>query len=352
LFLGLYWYARNWVILGNPFGTIAFQILGWEIWPGAISRADLARTTLATLFDPGRVEDWQVLWGVIYRWLGIPFGVLVVLAVLGIWRADRRPFLSRRRLALVIILTLITAITYWTTPYSGDNGEHGWRVTPWIEVGLRYGFPCLALLGVLGALGLNSLAVPGWVVLVVPVTTSLMGLLVQIAPGEWPLRFAVLVALIFCLPLVRERLWRPWLTMGVGLVALIIFLGFTFLARDSREYQRGRVFGRYFFALEEWTGPSETVGIVNVQRIYPAAGRAWKRRLVPTLPQTENENVWIEDLRAQAISVLLVGHATPGAEYAAAVKRVQEWVRREGGPFELIQDFQSQKRHVAVFRLR
>ena len=150
--LGVVWYLRNWIVLGNPFGDLQISLAGIRIFEGSITRAELQRGSLANTFELARGNDWAVLGTVLWTWLGVG-ALLLLLSSLLVLRMRTAELPVRRARVLIGAILLICIGLYWRTPYGGDNGTHGWQVTAWIEVGLRYGFPAIALLGVLGAVG-------------------------------------------------------------------------------------------------------------------------------------------------------------------------------------------------------
>jgi membrane protein implicated in regulation of membrane protease activity len=186
----------------------------------------------------------------------------------------------------------------------------------------------------------------------VPLLAVLLGIALEIRPGAAPLRFGVAAALVVSLLLVRSRLPVRAVALGVAVAALLGAGWASYRAQAERENAKRTRYGAVYTELMAYADPTETVGYVNLRRIYPAVGRAWRRRLVPCLPDSDDPARWVRRLREQGISLLLVGHTEAPAAEAAAVRHVQKWVRDEAGPFDLVHDFQSRKRHVAIFRLR
>ena len=66
--------------------------------------------------------------------------------------------MAARRVAAVALLCLACTALYAATPFSGDNGSHGWQITTWIGQGLRYGLPALGLFATVAALGFERLS--------------------------------------------------------------------------------------------------------------------------------------------------------------------------------------------------
>ncbi len=353
LLLAATWYVRNWLVIGNPLGQVELRLAGVSIFPGELGRAELARTTLGALFEPGRAEHWTLLAKVGWDALGLPLVAMLLLAVpatVAILRG--RAGLPRRRGLLLLALLAIAFLAYWNSPYSGDNGEHGWQLTPWIAVGLRYGYVWLALLAVLAAVGLRTVRLgAGWVLPVV-VAAAVLALLLDLSPWVWAERAAVLVALLLAVGLHRpRRLGRVPKLVAAGLVCVGL-TGAAWSARVERELQRFQVYGSYYSTMENEVGPRETVGFVNVPRIYPAAGHGWRRRLLPVDPRTTERDAWLARLRREGVDVVLLGHSTEKAADPALVTRVEAWVADPDSAFVMLHHYETLARDEGLYRLR
>jgi hypothetical protein len=348
-FLGVVWYLRNWIVLGNPFGDLQINLAGLRLFEGSITRAELQRGSLANTFELARGNDWAVLGTVLWTWLGA--GALLLL--LSSFLVPRmRPVESPVRRARVLIgaILLICLGLYWRTPYGGDNGTHGWQVTAWIEVGLRYGFPAIALLGVLGAVGLSYST---WLVrggLVVLVVTAVMTVLKELMPNLWVLVVVVGAAWAVAVSMQRSVPRPRWIMLAsaAGLILVVVALGF---ARENREARKRGAFGGIIEVLATELGQEDIVAVVHSQKLHLAAGIDWRRRVeLPALPPPGRESSWVDGLRRRGVTAVLVGHKEPAPDQAEDVARVQRFIR-ESGSFELVADYQSMSKDLALFRL-
>lgn len=354
LFVGGFWYVRNLIQLGNPLGLLQVDVLGIEILRGSLPAATLQRTTLASIFEISRPEHWELLGRVAWDWLGLPMASLVLFAVAGATVAWARGRLRPRRVAVLGLLGVTTLLAYWHTPYSGDNGSHGWQLTPWIHVGLRYAFPFLSVMGVAASLGMTSLRLPVLALLPLPVLCAILGAVVELAVGTWALWVAVLLALGPALLLVAPARWR-WSRVPTWCAVLALAAGavvLTYFGRTLREADRVEAYGTVYRWMEENVGPARTIGYVNVQEIYPLWGRRWSRHVVGADPAPGGLRAWVSALRRRNVEVVAVGHAAPPPSAAASVREAQDWVRLTNGPFEMLRDYDSVRYDLALYRLR
>jgi hypothetical protein len=342
--LGLFWYLRNWGALGNPFGDLEIRVLGAPLFEGSITRQELARGALSHVFRIDSVEDWSVLGGVLWEWLGAGAAFLLLASLLSVARG------RTRALAMVTALLLLCVVLYWRTPYSGDNGTHDWRVTPWIEVGLRYGFPVLGLLGALAAVGMSSSRWWPRVGLATLVVTSVLTVLEHLVPHVVVLIGVVVLAWGIAVIAMGRRIDRR-LTAGVTIVVVVLVAVGLGLARDYREDRRGLGFGKIVEVMAAELTDDDIVMVVHSQKLHIAAGIDWKRRVeLAELPGAGQEDQWVADLRSRGVTAVLVGHKRPAPEIAADVQRVQRFIR-ESGHFDLVVDYESLSKDLALFRL-
>jgi len=155
---GGFWYIRNAVRTGNPLGFVELKILGVSLLDGHIAAADLRRSTLAAILRPTEFVDWAVLSKQVAFQLGPSLAALALAAAALIYmpRSERRLWHDPGAL-IALTLVLLCGLSYVYTPFSGDNGAHGWRVTAWVGQGLRFALPSVGALAVAAALGADRL---------------------------------------------------------------------------------------------------------------------------------------------------------------------------------------------------
>jgi hypothetical protein len=346
--VGLAWYLRNWIALGNPFGDLQIALAGRTLFGGSITAEELRRGSLASLFVLSSGHDWSVLAGVLSEWLGLGIVALALAAVLAF---VRRGGAERRAKILSAVLLVGCVVLYWRTPYSGDNGTHGWQVTPWIEVGLRYGFPALGLLGALGAAGLSRSV---WLVraaLGLLVATTVKTMLDELIVNAVVLVVVVLAAWGLAIAAHRARLGTRPVAAGAVAFLLVVAVGLQF-ARTEREDRRRYHFGQIVEVLAAELDDRDVVAVVNSKKLHLAAGMDWRRRVeVPPLPTPGRGPAWLDELRRQGVTAILVGHQEPDEGDREVVGWTQSFLR-SSDQLELILDYESQAKDLALFRLK
>lgn len=155
LLLGSFWYIKNLLFLGNPFGLLRIQFFGTQLFSGTIDPDTIRQTTLAYAFRWLNPSDWLVVIKQVGVQYGIPFSLIVLQLLVFAATVTFRPCYLKKltvpSLILLGILTVSITTLYCNTPYSGSNDTPP-RLTSWMGQGLRYAFSGVALLGVLSAI--------------------------------------------------------------------------------------------------------------------------------------------------------------------------------------------------------
>lgn len=344
LLLGGTWYLRNWILTGNPIGFLEIRLGDAVVFPGAVTRDDLAPTTLAHIFDPGRGDHWALLGRVAREWLGWPI-LFLVLGIVGIVRdLPARPHQLCRRILVGLGASLVaSALLYWNTPFSGDNGEHGGQLTPWIHVGLRYAYPALACLAVLAAAGATTWRIRGEWLWPVAVVAGLVG-------AVWTLEASVSAHVAVtggALAVVVLTMRAPrWAGPAAGLAGL---LALSLVAAPDRDAGRERWYGRIDTYLRELPDRQPRMALVGSVRRYPLYGPDWRHRVVGVDPRPDDDaRAWIQRLRAAGVPRIVVptGNRQPWPDQA----RVLAWIAEHPRVFTPEFDPESVRKDLAVYR--
>ena len=347
LFLASFWYLRNLAVLGNPFGEIEFTVLGATIFEGEISREELGRGALAKVFRYGEAEDWNVMFSVIRDELFVP--VLVILA-----GAFAAAFGSRdRQRGLVAVLIAAGVILYWYTPYSGDNGTHGWRVTSWIENGLRYGFVPLGLLAALAGAGLDRHRVPGLLAFVAFVLAGAWTAVVELRPSLISLAVLVLIGFGCAWATMRGGLVPRRLHWPISAIAILTLALLLFPMRETRADNRLKIYGQVSRVLKTSVKPGAAVAVLNSHAVYMAAGTDWSRPVFkPEIPEVGAEGAWLESLRRRGVEALLISRSETDPADLPGLRSIEAWLLRKDSRFELLHDYENDRRHFVLYALR
>jgi hypothetical protein len=359
LFIGGFWYVRNYVERGNPLGVVRVQVAGIPLFPGTLDKAQISKTTLAHLFDVTDLPHWQILGGQLGEQLGLPLGAIAGLSFLWLFSllGGRRTCQVEHLLGIVLLL-MGTGWLYWTTPYSGDNGSHDWKITPWIGQGIRYAFPLVGLLCVTSAAGAAAARVwnPGvaaWVLLSGAV--ALMGVV-----DSKKMLGGVLLLLMGGLGLgqpqiggagVGRSLLPPlwWKAAGVGALVCLLaggMVGLSWKAREQREARRRRYLGGVMHYITRHVRPNETIGYLQSEQSYVLYGKELNRRVEYVPSNGHNQVEWYEALRSRGVRVVAIG---PLMEWMP--RKEFGWLEDPRGPFVRVFG-QDENTETLLYRFR
>ncbi len=144
--LGLWWYARNIVLSGNPLGFVAVPRLGWH---GVIDADYIKRTSLLHTFHPGNIHHWMIMLGSLAAVIGPLAPVGVAAGTLAAWRLRTRPVLA------LVFAALALAALYIDGPWSGKHA-HDPDLSWWLGQQLRYTWSLWAVVAALAAAGCGA----------------------------------------------------------------------------------------------------------------------------------------------------------------------------------------------------
>jgi hypothetical protein len=225
-----------------------------------------------------------------------------------------------------------------------------------MSVGIRYGYPLLALIAVFAALGLHAVRIQGRVALLLPALSMLYGLLFILnTPGD-SLRWSVLIAFLLAasaLEVGRRPAWlRPSLAVAMG--ALLLFTGLSWLSSDlrtRRESERVRVYG----ALHEWMEASlsddVTIGYVRTHRRYQLFGPQWQRRVLDVSVSRDNAGAWALRLHELGVEYIAVGVADDSPSQRPEHVDVRDWLA-DTTHYELLFNPQNSNKDLAIYRVK
>jgi len=370
-FLGGFWYLRNLLELGNPLGHVQIGLGGWQLWPGVITTTELARTSLASIFDSTRDDHWRLLGLVTWQRFGLPFLVLSGLALLGIGKGlfpGNRATTHRRPLLLVLLLTVGTGLMYWFTPYSGDNGDNNYQLTTWIGLNMRFGFIFVALVGLLAALSWSFLRLPHWILAGGGLLLTGWSLAIEVAPDRtafwigaglaWGLVAITLVSGLSSGPgsvpvpataraAKRRRFFRP---VGVILAGCLVCWGLS-AGRNVRAARRpASLGGTYRIAAQ--ADPETVIGYAMLRLTYPLYGSGLRQPVVSAVCLGESYAAWRQGVLENDIELLFVGARPTVSILGVTETDIRPWLERSDFPFELLDGSATGAEGVDVYQRR
>jgi len=336
LALGGFWYAKNWLELGHPLGAGA-------PFAGAVSAEGswsyFASQTLLFTVAPLQPSSWRVLLERASGELGLPFVALAGMAALwplsriaagiagrGVLRDSSGDENSAPWLPAALLL-VGTLVLFWVTPLSANSG-----------IQIRLGFPFLAALAVVAALGATRARLP----VLVPVLLAVAAAVTMALASR--------VALLAAPALVLGGAVWAWLDRGrpstaggredrrraddraaqtraldaavrrgagarrraagllAGAVALSLLAAFLFVARERRERERRSVYGPFWDYLEQQVDARAPLAYLLSTRSYLFYGRRVARTVVyAPLAPGESEAEWAARLRRRGIEIVALG---------------------------------------------
>lgn len=305
LFTMGFWSVRSLLNCGSAFslGQMAHTPTGSE-W----TLAEVMRTTILSAFRPTSAADWRAVEHVVITGLGLPF--LAYLAIAGgslLWRiADSGSAKNRSGYplrGLILALLNLTLLAYLGTPFSADNGAHGYRLSAWSVVQVRFALPFVGLVAAAAAVEVSRHR-RGWVfTLGMALIASVLGLRsvydVVWRDVGWTVLIAAAIGCAFYLLRSRRRARRAGMT--IGLVAAVFLLVY---AAERRDALRRVAYGPFFAQVQEVVEPGAPIASYGVDRIYPLFGPRFGRDVVTRGTPRSDREQWRNDRDAWTAEML------------------------------------------------
>lgn len=323
LILSGHWYIRNYLDVGNPLGHVEVKVFETVVFPGTKTTDELHKTTLAGLFHLFDLGHWRILFVELARRLGAPFGVLgLLLFVLPIAMSRFRKTISLARCAGPALVAAVTGVLYWYSPYSGDNGSHGYAITPWIGNNFRYAFPFLCALSVTAGIVVGLIRIPTLVVLVATVAAVVQGVFASTAMANGPrlssvMGMLVLYPVIFLAARVFTRSskaavnarQRAVLSRSIRLagVAIAVALAVGMAARRIRSQQRREVYGEAYTYISDELDQNDVVAHLLTRRSFLFYGENLDRTVVPVPSGFKHRAEWVKWMERNQVTVVALG---------------------------------------------
>ena len=296
-----FWYGRNVLTSGNPLGLVGVSVLGFPLLDGPITASELSRSSLAAVFQIGDPGDWMTVGKQLAVQFWTPFALLLVGLVLlvtvprptsGVWPDPVA--------VLVLGLLIACAAAYAFTPFSGDNGAHGWRVTPWMGQALRFALPAVSVMGVAAALGMTRF---GRLDILMAVLAAAVGLL----SIPYHRLHGLLVCLVVWWLILRRRPPLPaWARTAAVFGCVIAIIVWSLLLRAAKDKAYARMFPVVTY-IDRHVGEGEKIGLLVTSRASVFFGTRFTADVV-FVPHGEPDSArWARLLRRVDVRFIGVG---------------------------------------------
>jgi hypothetical protein len=306
--------------------------------------------------------------------------VLGYLAALFTGWGSRR---ARWTTALLLVLVAVCGSLYTITPFSGDNGSHGWRLTDWVGQTWRYALPKFLVATVLASLGWRALRIPRGVLVALAVFAAAWAAALYAAPSRDSLVVAVVSGVVLAAlfsPLGRagldrlrsivgagsapdpaktngvagakgvaggaepQRISRPRLSAMQLRFAVVVLVLFALVAdaswlenlREQRERGRLELYDLpYLYAVD--AANDAPVGFAMTQLRYPFYGRDLRQPVMDVSCRGCARSAWLRTILESGMSVLALGPAPVQRSFAPPEADLRPWVEAEGAPFQALE---------------
>lgn len=329
LFVGGFWLARNLWLVGNPLGAVEFGP-----FDGSVGVQELRAGSLARLFSPLEAAHWRILGSALWSVLGWPAIPLVALALISL----------RRRPIVGVIAFAGAVMLYAVAPYSADNGESGYRLTPWMANNLRFGFSALIALSLLALEGLVQLGRWRRFLWLLPALATSWLVAADVAPRY----MLLLVTCIGCAAFLAFDSTR--IKVALAGSGLLLAVGLAHAGREIRHAARLELYGNAYEWCERRVAERDPVGIVLSERRYPWVGPRLRRPVLDAAPQSgEPFADWVRRLDEAGIQALIIGGSNSSGAQQWLLAQMRDWIDREDFPFDRVGSFDSQTRDEMLY---
>ncbi len=290
LICGGYWYLRNLIQDGSPFGRIGISVAGRTLLPGEYGGESMATSTLMYALGTGGQSAWMDFMSLLQGGLGWTILPLVLLAGLGL-TYPRRPALPIRNQIVLAGMIIVAGLLYSLTPASANMGRQD-GVTSWAAQALRFAYPWLGLMGVAAALGWSRIKAPGTLKLSVGLVMFGIGIVQECGPA------ISTVAIIIGLIVTGLPTPLRWTAVALVMVALVP-------AAHQRDLGRHRLYGPSYAVLDSLS--PESIGVEITRRPYPFYGHDLRRNIVVLSGSGSSRQDWLAMIREHNLPYVVIG---------------------------------------------
>ena len=397
LFLGGFWYVRNFLHINHPIqnSTVLPPSLPVSPPPTTLESPGylkIWKSTLLNQFDITKISNWQILLSQIIVRLQLPFIAMScqILALLFFTSFKQRiPRINEKFVSLIILL-LGTGLLYFITPFSsGTDGEIVGQLSPLLGFNLRYGFPFLSMIAVTAAVSATLVRTTDKLIALTVLISSIIGifsseifdaiknasftgnsiiwgskLIDQFKSSPIEASKTVITILgpnlidicryvgIYVIYLLFIYLLTWQLSQGRFLTTLLppfqrlsqiivicsciaLIASTTWVWREKREVNRTEIYQGMYDYLEKNTLPGEKIGFFLSHRSYLFYGKNLNRQVlyIPLKEKFNRGGKWADNLRQKGVKIVALGPLTSLDENT---KKTVSWLTSDDGYLESV----------------
>ncbi len=367
LFLGGFWYARNFVEIQNSMADMsAVKIASTKIsaLPGNLNLSKLQQSTLTSQFNPSNLSHWKTFGLQAIARLQVPFfAILGQVLFLPIACINRQNIISRKRLFCLLALLIGVGFLYWNTPYSsGTGGERAGQLSSLLGYNFRYGFSFLSVLGITAAVSATLIGTRTEAIAFVVLISSILGIISSTifdlirtnfflgksefwgsaildtfknsprlaselavnllkndlaALGVYAALYIIFLGLLwrafFCqnpdtnvFSKIAALFYPSYRKAAIALILLLIIAA-SFGALEKRNLNRERIYQGLYEYIELNLAPREKIGYLCSERSYLFYGRNLNQQVLHVPLKSERLSEWLDELRQKNVEIVAVG---------------------------------------------
>ncbi len=319
---GLFWYAYNLARFGNPMVGVQISFAGHIIFPGYYSLAHFSNLTLQHVFHPLRKGDIQFLYHESLRELSFGFFIIAAFAMVFLFECVVRfkDFIKSPYSPLLLILSCGALLIYYRTPFSGHYNPNVNEMSSFVGQAFRLGFPFLGMLVVLGAIGMQRMKIPDWLLLTLVLSMYLFSTCNQGKTSFFA--SAALVTLLFWKSDILTR-WtcsvinkREYFLILTGLtLPLLLLIAFPLLDTKRDKNRLKRSYGSLVDYVDHNLKNEDVIAFPLSEASYIFCGSHFSHSVLYIPFLHSDFPGWVNTLRQNNVSIIGIGPSTVGAQY-------------------------------------
>jgi hypothetical protein len=397
LFLGGFWYVRNFMHINHPINNLtaftpSLPVSSTPNNSEPSTYLQIWKSTLLAQFDIRKISNWQIFLSQIIFRLQLPL-IMMLCQILALPLVAIKSKILRidEKFICLTILLIGTGFLYFITPYSsGTDGNIVGYLDPLLGFNLRYGFPFLSMIAVAAAVSATFIKTPNKLIVLTVLISSIFGIVssdifdtiknssftgnsiiwgsqlineFKSSPLEaggklfkllannltdiWV--YLIIYSLFICLLswlLSQDNSQGRFLTnvllsfqrfsrTFVIVFCLGLIVSATWVLREKRDVNRHEIYGDVYEYIANNTFPNEKIGFFLSHRSYLLYGKNLNRQVlyVPLKGKLNQRGKWVDNLRKNGVKIVAAG---PLIQNDENTKKIVSWLTSDDGYLEAV----------------